>query len=521
MAVRRHKIIASREPGLKAGYHTAMPRRFLPSVRRACAAVLIPAALAGAVMPVLAQPVGLPELGDSSAQDLSPGLESRLGRAIMVESRRDPAYIDDLDLRAYLNRVGQKLVAHAAGGGTDIDVFPVRDSSVNAFAMPGGFIGINSGLVSATRTESELAGVIAHEIGHVTQRHIARGIGQQRNDMLIMLASLLAAAAASTAGGQGPEAALVLGQAMAVDSQMQFSRGAEREADRAGFEMLRGAGFDPAGMVSFFGRMAQMSSLNEGTGSVFARTHPLSLERMSDMQNRARELKASGYVDSVDYFYVRAKLQVMQASGVNALLETIRRLEYEAENASGTARSAAYYGVASGWMIRKDLPRAEAAYAKAIAGVAAHPMLARLSVEMALAGDRNDEALRLAQDAHARWPDQHSLGLAMAQAQQRSGRHAEAIKSLEQLATQWSDEPLVYQMLADSHARLGHAVAERRNLAEYYRRIGALPAAVQVLQQARVASKDFYEQSAIDATLRDVKRDADDERALLEQFRAR
>jgi predicted Zn-dependent protease len=462
----------------------------------------------------------LPDLGEISSQDLSPLLEQRLGRAIMVESRRDPAYIDDLDLRAYLNRIAQKLSAYAPGGGIDIEVFPVRDGSVNAFAMPGGFIGVNAGLVTSTRTESELAGVIAHEIGHVVQRHIARGLSAQKDTMVIMLASLLAALAASQAGGQGPEAALVIGQAMAVDAQMTFSRAAEREADRTGFEMLKGAGFDPAGMVTFFGRMAQMSSLNEGTGQVFARSHPLSLERMSDMQNRARELSASHYADSIDYLYVRAKLRVLQADGVNALLDAIRALGYQAEESKGgTARSAAYYGVAAGWLIRKDAAQARAAYVKATAGGVEHPMLARLGVDIALLEDRPEEAVKLAQAAHARWPDQHSLGLAVAESLQRANRHEEAIVELNALASRWSDEPRIYQMLADSHARLRHLIPEKRNLAEYYKRVGALPAAVEVLQQARIASKDFYEQSSIDAALTDVKRDVDDERELLQQFR--
>jgi predicted Zn-dependent protease len=509
------------EPEAQAGYHTCMPSRQSPPLRlrRAVAAALIPLLLAAPFAPVFAQPAGLPDLGEMSAQDLSPLLEQRLGRAIMVESRRDPAYIDDLDLRAYLNRIAQKLAAHAAGGGIDIEVFPVRDGSVNAFAMPGGFIGVNAGLVTTTRTESELAGVIAHEIGHVVQRHIARGLSAQKDSMVIMLASLLAALAASQAGGQGPEAALVIGQAMAADSQLTFSRAAEREADRTGFEMLRGAGFDPAGMVSFFGRMAQMSSLNEGTGQVFARSHPLSLERMSDMQNRARELSASHYADSVDYLYVRAKLRVLQADGVNALLDAIRALGYQGEENKGTTRSAAFYGVSVGWVLRKDAAQAQAAYVKATAGGVEHPMLARLAVDIALLENRPEDAVKLAQAAHARWPDQHSLGLAVAESLQRANRHEEAIVELNKLATAWSDEPRIYQMLADSHAKLRHLIPEKRNLAEYYRRVGALPAAVQVLQQARIASKDFYEQSSIDAALADVKREADDERELLQQFR--
>ena len=138
---------------------------------------------------VWAQPSAAPSLGPASSSDLSPALERRLGEAIMVQGRLEPDYIKDPDISQYLNVMGKKLAAHAPGGAPDIEVFGVRDPVVNAFAMPGGFIGINTGLIVASGAEAELAGVLAHEIAHVTQRHIARGLTQQQQSTHIAIAT--------------------------------------------------------------------------------------------------------------------------------------------------------------------------------------------------------------------------------------------------------------------------------------------------------------------------------------------
>ncbi len=500
-----------------------MPKLSFSTVfrRRTAVLALVPALLSSALPAwVGAQPVGLPDLGDSSAQELSPRLERRLGDAIMVESLRDPTYIDDPDLRQYLTRMASELAANAPGGTPEIHVFPVRDPSINAFAMPGGYIGVHAGLVVAAQSESELAGVLAHEIGHVVQRHIARGLVQQKQDTLIMVAALLAALVASRGNSQVPEAAMALGQAAAIDSQLGFSREAEREADRTGFQMLAAAGYDVNGMASFFGRLLQLSGANESTSPSFSRTHPLSIQRMSDMQNRARSLPANARADSSDFHFVRAKLRVLQAGSGQETLDAIRYLESRAQDTSGIERAASYYGIAVGWLKQHDFAKANKAYQAATSGARSHYMLANLAVDLALAQNDADEALKLAQAAYARWPEQRSLAMAQAESLQRLRRDQEAVDFLKQQQLKWSDEPKFYQMAAVSYSRLRQVVAERRNMADYYAMTGALPAAVEQLQQARAASKDFYEQSQIDARVRELQRQLKEERDLLKRFQS-
>lgn len=337
-----------------------------------CAALLAPS------IPVAAwaQPVGLPTMGAASAADLSPMLERSLGEAIMSQGRRDPTYVDDPELSQYLTTMGRKLAAFAPGAVPEVEMFGVRDPEINAFAMPGGFIGINTGLIVSSGSESELAAVVAHEIGHVVQRHIARGMTQQSQNGMLMLASLAGALLAALAGGGGNLAMGVaaFGQAAAINRQLGFSRDAEREADRAGFQMLTKAGYDAEGMSQMFSRLMNASRLNEGAGGgSWASTHPLSIERMSDVQNRVRSVPPSRHVDSDDFWYVRAKMRVVQGRDAVSLRSAGQQLQDEAQALSGVRQSAAYYGLALQAFQRNNLTEADRLWNLATAGGAIPP----------------------------------------------------------------------------------------------------------------------------------------------------
>ncbi len=506
-----------------------MNRRKMPSIcsiaqRGAiigiCAALALPALPATA----WAQPVGLPSMGAASAADLSPALERSLGEAIMSQGRRDPTYVDDPELSQYLTTMGRKLAAFSPGAVPDVEMFGVRDPEINAFAMPGGFIGVNTGLIVSSGSESELAAVLAHEIGHVVQRHIARGMTQQNQNSMVMLASLAGALLAALAGGGGNLAMGVaaFGQPAAINRQLGFSRDAEREADRAGFTMLTKAGYDAQGMAQMFSRLMNASRLNEGAGGgSWASTHPLSIERMSDVQNRVRSLPVSRHVDSDDFWYIRAKMRVVQGRDAVSLRTAGQQLQDEAQALSGVRRSAAYYGLALQAFQRNSLDEADRQLAQAQADGRDSPQMAKLAVDIALARKDNRRAQDLAQAATRRWPEQRALGIAYATALQANGRHAEAQDYLRAKIKQWgADEPSLYQMLAQSEERTGKPVQARRDLARYYVMTGAFAAAESQLQQARGMSTDFYEQSQIDVQIKEVKDKLAEERQLLERFKS-
>jgi predicted Zn-dependent protease len=466
-----------------------------------------------------AQPIGIPSMGAASSSELSPELERILGAALMEHGRRDPTYIGDPDIDQYLTRMGRKLVAHSGNGAQHIEVFAVRDPQINAFTMPGGYIGVNSGLVVATTNESELASVVAHEVGHVVLRHIARGMTQQAQNGGVLLATLVGALLAALSGsGNLAMGVAAFGQAAAIDRQLSFSRGAEQEADREGFRMLTKAGYDPRGMVQMFRALMSKTSLNEGTGSPFAQTHPLSIQRLSDIENRVSQMAPVHYQDSNDYWFVRAKLRAMQASDNDARREVLHEFQADARNLSGAARSAAWYGAAYIAWQGHDAAKAETALDQArLSGDS--PEIAELSA--AIAGDQGHsaQALELTRSAWKKWPRSQGVALALARAMQQSGDVKGAAAFLEARIKQWPGVPIMYKWLAQAYEQLGKKVEARRTMAKYYERTGALPTAVEQLRQARSLSHDFYVQSELDAQIKMLRQKLETERELLKQFK--
>ena len=480
-----------------------------------------------------AQPSSAPSLGPASSSDLSPALERRLGEAIMVEGRRDPEYIKDPDLSQYLNSMGKRLASFAPGGAPDIEVFGVRDPVINAFAMPGGYIGVHTGLIVTSGAEAELAGVLAHEIAHVTQRHIARGLTQQQQSGHLAIATIAAAILAGLApgGGQAAMGIAAFGQAAAIAQQLGFSRDAEQEADRTGFEMLRKAGYDPNGMAVMFGRLMQASSLNEGRGGgVYVSTHPLSISRMTDMQNRIRQLPLAQYQASDEFWFVRAKARVLQAVDPRALVQVVEQLQEEVRvnsKASATAgggaakQAAAWYGLSLAAAVRKDLKTAVNALEQAQALMTNSPYLDLQRIDLDLTRKQVAQALTAAQAAQKRWPDRRAFALKVAECLQLQAKDKDAIAYLQEQIKRWPKvEPDLYKMLGTSHDRLNEPVLARQAMASYYEQLGALSASVAQLQQARALSQDFYVQSQIDVRIRALTAKIAEDRRLLERFKS-
>lgn len=235
----------------------------------------------------------LPSLGDSS--ELGVAEERRIGDRIAASIYRDPDYIDDPVLFDYLQSIWQPLMAAARARG-DIaaelderfawDVFLIRDRSINAFALPGGYLGVHLGLIGVVSNRDELAAVLGHELSHVSQRHISRLISQQSNQAPWMIGSMILGLLAANKNPQLANALIAGGQAVSAQTQLNFSRDMEREADRVGSGVMLDAGFDPRGVVGMFEKLQQAARLNDGGGFAYLRTHPLSTERIGDAQAR-------------------------------------------------------------------------------------------------------------------------------------------------------------------------------------------------------------------------------------------
>jgi len=467
----------------------------------------------------LAQPAGLPSMGAASSYALSPALETLLGDAIMAQGRRDPSYIDDPDVTQYLMSMGSALAVHAPERTQRIRVFGVRDAQINAFALPGGYVGINSGLVVQAQSESELASVVAHEIGHVVQRHIARGMTQQAQNSNLMMASIVGALLAALAGsGDLAMGVAAFGQAAAIDQQLGFSRHAEREADRVGFDMLTRAGYDPQGMVRMFNQLMGAARFNQTAMGLYHSTHPSSIERLSDIENRLARTPPVDYRDSDDFWYVRAKLRVLQARDTRAQRNAVQTLQQAAQQESGVPQAAAWYGLAVAALNRSDILQAAHAWQQAVQIQAESPYLAQLNVRVIQHQQGLHQAVQAAEAAWQRWPNRMGLAMLRVQLLQQANQHAQAIAFLQDCIQHWPDEPRLHELQAHSFEQNADPIAARRAMANYYEKIGALVSAVNQLRQARALTQDFYVQSELDTRIRALRQRLDTERALLRQF---
>ena len=292
-------------------------------------------------------PNALPSLGDSVSEDLSAGSERQIGEQIMREIRRDPDYLDDPVLLEYLQSIWQPLLAAARANGnigTEIDLrypfepFLVRDRTVNAFALPGGFVGVHLGLIAITSSRDELAGVLAHELSHVTQRHIARSIAPSRQASILgVVTTILGVLAASRSSSPGAANAVIAGgQAAAIQTQLNFSRDMEREADRVGFGVMTEAGYSAAGMAQMFEKLDRSSHLNDAGNYPYLRSHPLTFERIGEARARMGTGKAPPATGSLlEHATMQARARVL----MDPRIESLRRLEGLDARAAQTAGS--------------------------------------------------------------------------------------------------------------------------------------------------------------------------------------
>ncbi|WP_370660510.1 M48 family metalloprotease [Massilia soli] len=509
-------------------------RRLTTRIRRAVTAVsaaaltsFVVAIPAGYAQATTAAP-SLPTLGDTAREDLSPVFERKLGEEIMRDIRRDRDFIDDDVILEYMNSFGNALVAAYPGarGETNADYyfFAVRDPVLNAFALPGGFIGAHTGLLIAAQSESELASVMSHEIGHVAQRHIARMLGQQRQDALIPLAAMLLAALASKAGSDAAMGVFMGGQGLAIQRQLDFSRDAEREADRVGFQIMGAGGYDTTGMVEFFQRLQSASRNYSDLTPAYLRSHPLTSERISDIQSRIRETPYRQRIDSIEFHLVRARARVLQDESVQGLRDTHMAFESQLTQLNRQQKAGAQYGLAFLELKRGNHVKAQEWLDKARAtmkpsdsgavmsaqraGSYGAPTFASLGVEIKLAPGQPAavklQGMKEAELAHLQYPLSRGIARQYADAMIANGKLDDAAKFLRDQVQLYREEPKLHDLLAKAYAAQGKLTLQHMALAESYALGGSVLAALDQLTIARKAKDaSFYDLALIDARERE------------------
>ena len=449
---------------------------------------------------------GLPDLGDSSQVALTPAQERKIGEAVVRQIRAAGGYINDPEVNDYLNELGHRLVAAQADSKQDFQFFGVPDPQINAFALPGGFIGVHTGLILLAQNESELASVLAHEIAHVTQRHMSRMVDNQKNTMLVQIAGLLLAVLAAQAGGsnggQGVQAAIAGSQALAAQQQINFTRENEYEADRIGFSRLTAAGFDPNGMAAFMERLQRANRFVEGNAPSYLRTHPITYERIAEAQARSQGLPYRQVTDTLDFHLVRALLKSYQGDPreqVNAFEVALREKKYNSEIAER-------YGLVAALLRNKEIARAKTELAALEKTAPVHPMLEAMAGNVLMAdGDYTAAAARFAA-ALQRYPNKMQLVYDYPESLIKAGRPAEASAFAERELLRFPEDGPLHQTAARAYAAQNMRLKQHQHQGEYYAWAGNLRLAIDQLELATKAGDgNFYQMSVVETRLRKLR----------------
>ncbi len=458
------------------------------------ALIAAPLVLAGLAFPSAgAAQVRLPDIGDSSASVWSAAEEKALADELVRNLRRAGRLLDDPELLEYLDALGARLVAAAEGAGQRFRFVLVRDSAINAFAAPGGLIGIHAGLLLAARSEGEVAAVIAHEIAHVTQRHLARAYEDASKSSLPTAAAILAAVLLGSQDPQLGSAAVAGVAAGAVQRKINFTRDNEREADRIGIQILAGAGFDPGHMHRFFEHLQRAGRYYGTQLPEFLLTHPVTSDRLAEAKDRAAAMPAVGERALPEFELAQARVRVLTAEDPAQPLGYFR-----GELARDEGADASRYGLALALARAKDAPGARRELGRLLERdpdrLAYRLALARVEVGI---GDR-ERGLAMFAETLPLFPGNHPLTVEYVQALLQSGKAAEARGLLLEHTRDREVGPALYQLLARASGEAGFVAEAHGYMAESYYGLGHLGEALRQLELALARpGLDFYLESRL------------------------
>ncbi len=458
-----------------------------------------------------AEPIQLPDFGDSAGGVISPTQEKMIGAAFLRQMRSTARVVDDPEIDAYINDIGKRIGQHSDYH-DNFTFFMVADNSINAFAAPGGYIGAHTGLILNASTESEVAAVIAHEVAHVSQRHLARSFERASQMSLPVAAAMIGAILLGSQNGEAGIAALSAVQAGAVQDQINFTRSNEKEADRIGIQFMVDAGYNPVSMPAFFSRLQRANRYTD-TGSLpeFLRTHPVTIDRIGDSQNRAESYPLREYKEGLEFFLIQARIQVMSMSeprdAVQFYEEQLRTGQYKNE-------AGARYGYALALLRMKEFGKARLQLSRLIAEDD------RLTYRLALANmeaaqNNLDQALELYADLQKDFGDHRAIILYHARALLSAGKIEQARQLLREFSYRNQTGPAYYKLLAEAEGRSGKEIESHITLSEYYYSNGEVELAIRQLKLAEGQAKlDYYQRERISARLKELNKELEERRKM-------
>ncbi|MGV6827473.1 MAG: M48 family metalloprotease [bacterium] len=446
----------------------------------------------------------LPDIGSASGNILSPGEEKRLGKAFMRYIQATEAVVDDTLMEDYISRLGKNLVSHSEGQGSHFEFFLIDDPSINAFAGPYGYIGVNTGLITTTDSESELAAVLAHEISHVTQRHLFRAWHASESMSFAQAAIILAAIAlGAAAGGEAALAAASVGQAAVAQGQINFTRANEKEADRIGIQILADSGFEPRAMPSFFSRMGRANQLYATTLPEFLLTHPVTTSRISDSLGRAEAFPHRQHEEDIRYHLTRAAIKErsfdLPEDAVDYFSKTLEDGRYRRLEAD-------QYGYVLALTRNRQLKQAREINQSLLVE---YPNVLEFTIASAridAAEKKLERAIETLEKALPRFPLSYPLLVDLSSFYLRNDQPQQAYKILNNLSFRRPADTRVYKLIAQASADLKDPVKSHEYLGLHYYFSGALkPAELQLKIALKQNNIDQYDTARIQSRLNAIR----------------
>lgn len=477
----------------------------LSRITQQCSALLLCVAMTVAPLQAIAAETSfdLPELGDSSSSQFSTQQEYNLGRAWLKAFRSQVRTDPDPLLQDYLEELVYRLATHSQVRDRRLQVVVVDNSTINAFAVPGGVIGVHNGALLVASSEAELSSILAHELAHLSQRHFARGVEAQQKASIPTMAALLGSLVlAATAGGNIGIAAMTATQAAALQNQLSFSRENEQEADRIGMATLVDAGYDPNAFAAMFDDMQKSMRFASGRNvPEFLLTHPLTESRISDARNRARDFPRKVYVDNLEFQLMRARVELHFADNPG---EAIKRFKARLQNNSRNPE-ADQYGLALAYLAQGDAAQAHAQLEPLLQKDSRRRAYVIADTEMDIAAGQAKLAVQKLEKQLRVNPDNHPLTMAYAEALLKSDQPQRAEAVLSEHVKTYSEDPATWYLLAETHGLAGNIVGVHQARAEYFVLTGVLDKAQQQLQYALPLTRnDNLTTAKIEARIRQI-----------------
>ena len=444
----------------------------------------------------------LPELGDASQTVLSARDEEKIANQILKQVAVSQDVFDDAEVTDYLQALGKRLGASSPDKQQKFYFFVLQDKSINAFAMPGGVIGVHTGLFTSSNSESELASVLGHEIGHVTQHHLARMLASQKYDMFKNIAATALALLVMRSNPQAGMGAMTAASAAGIQRQIDYTREHEREADRVGLTILQDAGFDVRAMPAFFNTLQRATRFSDGNMPSYLRTHPMTSERIADMGNRVQNLPYKQASENPAFSLMRAKIRAFQGSPTQMVEEFKNNLE---EGRFQNEQSE-HFGLAYAYLRANQAKNAQQEVQWLEQHGMVNPYIITLkAVTLAKLGQVPEAQAQFSQGLQ-RYPQHRIFAQGQAESLINGNQWTAAVSFIQKQLQTFPDDPKLYDWLAAAYQGQGKQMLRHQALGEAYVRKYDLPRAI---DQFEIASKakdgDFYLQSKVEARLKALR----------------